>query len=148
MNNPTEFTLQLNKIYPVKQERVFQAWTMPEELSKWWGPEGFTTTIDEMNVVVGGSYKYKMHSPDGETHILTGEYKEIVPNQKLVFTWKWENDGQEFPTTLVTIDFLEQGQSTELLLAHTKLPSEEAANNHNFGWTSSLEGDLNSYFTK
>jgi uncharacterized protein YndB with AHSA1/START domain len=145
MNSTHEFTLQLNKTYPVKQERVFKAWTKPEELQKWWGPEGFTTTIDAMNVEVNGNYKYNMHSPDGQIHVLSGQYKEIVPNEKLVFTWKWENDEVEFPATTVTIDFIDNGDSTEVVVTHTELPSEEAAKNHNHGWTSSLEGSLKTY---
>lgn len=145
MNSTQDFTLQLNHTYPVKRERVFNAWTKSEQLAHWWGPEGFKTTIEEMNVEAGGNYKFNMHAPDGETHVLTGQYMEIVPNEKLVFTWKWENGDAAFPSTTVTIDFLDKGDSTEVVVTHTDLPSEEAANNHNFGWTSSLEGSLKVY---
>jgi uncharacterized protein YndB with AHSA1/START domain len=145
MNNTQDFTLQLSNTYPVPKERVFSAWTKPEELEKWWGPEGFKTTIEEMNVEVNGKYKYNMHSPDGQIHVLTGQYLEIVKNEKLVFTWKWENGNDEFPATTVTIEFIEQGESTELIVTHTDLPSEEAAKNHNHGWTSSLNESLKSY---
>jgi uncharacterized protein YndB with AHSA1/START domain len=145
MNSTHDFTLQLNHTYPVNKERVFNAWTKPEELEKWWGPEAFKTTIDEMNVEVDGTYKFNMHSPDGGIHVLAGRYIEIVPNEKLVFTWKWVNDDEEFPSTTVTIDFLDQGDSTEVVVTHTDLPSEEAAKNHNHGWTSSLEGSFRKY---
>ncbi|MBY6036615.1 SRPBCC domain-containing protein [Fictibacillus nanhaiensis] len=146
MNNTQDFTLQVNHSYPVSRERVFNAWTNSEELAKWWGPEGYTTTIEEMNVEVDGKYKFSMHSPDGHTHVLTGQYVEIVPNEKLVFTWKWENGEIEFPTTKVTIDFVKQGDATEVVVTHSDLPSEEAAKNHNFGWTSSLEVNLKQFF--
>ncbi|WP_144549584.1 SRPBCC domain-containing protein [Bacillus sp. X1(2014)] len=145
MNNAHNFTLQLNKTYPVKKERVFNAWTKPEELEKWWGPEGMTTTIDEMNVEVNGKYKFNMHAPNGATHVLTGEYLEIVSNEKLVYTWKWENGNDDFPATKVTIEFLEKGNSTAVVVTHTELPSEEEAKNHNHGWTSSLESSLKAY---
>ena len=145
MNSMQNFTLQLNKTYPVNRERVFSAWTKPEALKQWWGPEGFTTTIDEMDVQVNGNYKFNMHAPNGETHVLTGQYLEIVANEKLVFTWKWENGNGDFPSTKVTIDFLEKGNSTEVVVTHTDLPSEEEAKNHNNGWTSSLEGSLKAY---
>lgn len=71
MNDTQHFTLELNHTYPVKRERVFNAWTKSEELEKWWGPEGFKTTIEEMNVEVNGKYKFNMHSPDGQTHSLS-----------------------------------------------------------------------------
>lgn len=145
MNSVQDFTLQLNHTFPVKKERVFHAWTKPEELKNWWGPDGFTTTIDEMNVEVNGAYRLNMHSPDGQTHVLTGQYLEVVPHDKLVFTWKWENGEQEFPATKVTIDFLEKDDATEIVVTHANLPSEEAAQQHNFGWTSSLEESLKKY---
>ncbi|WP_163103438.1 SRPBCC family protein [Peribacillus alkalitolerans] len=145
MNSAKDFTLQVNHTFPVKRERVFSAWTNPKELEKWWGPAGFSTTIEEMDVVVNGNYKYLMHSPEGETHVLAGKYLEIVPNEKLVFTWKWENGEADFPVTTVTIDFHDKQDSTEVIVTHTDLPSEEAAKNHNHGWTSSLEGSLKPY---
>lgn len=144
MNKANDFTLKLNHTYPIKREKVFAAWTKPEQLTKWWGPSGFTTIIDEMNVEVNGKYRFNMHAPNGEVHVLVGQYLEIVPNEKLVFTWKWENE-EGFPFTKVTIDFLEQNEKTEVVVTHTDLPSEEAAQNHNHGWTSSLEGSFKSY---
>jgi uncharacterized protein YndB with AHSA1/START domain len=145
MNSTSQFTLEVNQTYPVKRERVYHAWTKHEQLEKWWGPEGFTTTIEEMDVEVNGAYKFKMHAPDGTTHILAGQYLEIVPHEKLVFTWRWEDGFGEFPTTKVTIDFLENGDSTEVKVTHTDLPSEDAAKNHNNGWSSSLAGSLQTY---
>jgi uncharacterized protein YndB with AHSA1/START domain len=139
MNNVHDFTLQLHHTYPVKRERVFSAWVNPEELKNWWGPEGFTTTIHEMNVDVNGNYKFNMHAPNGETYVLAGQYLEIVQNEKLVFTWKWENGHNDFPITKVTVDFVEKDHSTEVNVTHTNLPSEEEAKNHNNGWTSSLD---------
>jgi uncharacterized protein YndB with AHSA1/START domain len=145
MNSLHDFTLQLNRTYPVKRERVFSAWVKPEELEKWWGPQGYQTTIEEMDVQVHGKYKYNMQNLDGQKLVLTGHYLEIIPNEKLVFTWKWENGKAEFPTTKVTIDFLEKGDSTEVNVTHTDLPSEEEAKNHNHGWASSLEFGLKKY---
>ncbi|SFB19653.1 MULTISPECIES: SRPBCC domain-containing protein [unclassified Bacillus (in: firmicutes)] len=145
MNEVHDFTLQLNHTYPVKRERVFGAWVKPEELKKWWGPKGYHTTIEEMDVKVHGKYKFIMQNPNGQNLVLTGHYLEITPNEKLVFTWKWENGKAEFPTTKVTIDFRENGDSTEVIVTHTDLPSEEEAKNHNHGWTSSLEGSFKEY---
>ncbi|ART74904.1 SRPBCC family protein [Sutcliffiella horikoshii] len=147
-NSAQEFTLQLSNTYPVKKEKVFHAWTKPEQLEQWWGPEGFKTTIDEMNVEVNGSYKFNMHAPDGSVHVVGGQYLEITPNDQLVFTWKWDNHEADFPITKVTVDFLETEEGTKVTIHHTGLPSEESAQHHTHGWTSFLEVTLETYLQK
>jgi uncharacterized protein YndB with AHSA1/START domain len=142
MNNAQNFTLQLSNTYPVPTERVFSAWTKPEELEKWWGPAGFKTTVVEMNVEVNGKYKYNMQSPDGQVHVITGQYEEIIKNEKLVFTWKWEHGDDE---TIVTVDFINKDDYTELVITHKDLPSEVEANSHSHGWTSFLHEGLKTY---
>jgi uncharacterized protein YndB with AHSA1/START domain len=144
MNNSHNFTLKLNHVYPVKCEKVYEAWTKPELLEKWWGPQGFTTKIVEMNVEVNGRYKFKMRAPSGIEHIVYGHYVEILPNEKLVFTWQWEQQ-TEFPLTNVTVDFVEHDGNTEVVVTHTDLPNEEEAKNHTNGWTSFLEEKLTAY---
>ncbi|WP_335872563.1 SRPBCC family protein [Bacillus sp. 2205SS5-2] len=144
-NNPHDFTLQLSKTFLVNIERVYRAWTRPEELEKWWGPAGFKTTIVEMNLEVNGRYKFNMLAPNGELHVVAGQYQEIIPYEKLVFTWKWIDQDNEFPLTKVTVEFLEQGENTDVIISHSDLPSQEAAENHNHGWTSFLEDTLNAY---
>ncbi|MCD9023124.1 SRPBCC family protein [Cohnella silvisoli] len=141
-----KFTLELNHTYNTRKENVFQAWTNPEQLKQWWGPEGFTTTIDQMDVKAGGHYRFIMHSPNGKDHVIAGIYKEIISNEKLVFTWKWENNGSELEETLVTIEFHERNSKTELVITHENFSTREEAEEHNKGWSSSLEGSLLKYF--
>ncbi|MCF6139050.1 SRPBCC family protein [Pseudalkalibacillus berkeleyi] len=145
MQTEQNYKLELNKVFPVKVDKVFKAWTDSTELAKWWGPEGYTTNIEKMDVEVDGEYKFIMNPPEGDSHVLVGRYVEIVPNEKLVFTWKWDNNENEFPETLVTVGFIDQDGSTELTIKHEQLPSEEAAEGHNKGWSSSLEGSLKTY---
>ncbi|MEH7351885.1 SRPBCC family protein [Gottfriedia acidiceleris] len=145
MNNPQNFTLKLNHVYPVKREKVFAAWTKPALLEQWWGPQGYKTKIVEMNVEVQGNYKFIMRSPNGIDHIVFGQYLEILPSEKLVFTWQWEQQ-TEFPITIVTVDFLEIDGKTEVIVTHSNLPNEDEAKNHTHGWTSFLEEKLTSFF--
>lgn len=145
INNPQNFTLKLNHVYPVKSEKVYAAWTKPELLEKWWGPQGYTTKIIEMNVEVDGSYKFNMRSANGVEHIVYGHYVEIIPNKKLVFTWQWEQQ-TEFPLTNVTVEFIEHDGNTEVIVTHTDLPNEEEAENHSNGWTCFLKEKLTSFF--
>lgn len=140
-----KFTLQLSHNYKTSRDKVFQAWTKQEQLRQWWGPEGFRTTIDRMDVVEGGLYRFIMHAPNGDNHIIGGNYVEIIPNEKLVFTWKWEHDGGEQEDTLVTIEFFEQDRETKLVITHENFSTMEQAENHNKGWSSSLEASLKKY---
>ncbi|RAP74235.1 SRPBCC family protein [Paenibacillus montanisoli] len=142
-----KFTLQINYSYKANRERVFQAWTKQELLKQWWGPEGFTTTIDRMDVVEGGGYRFIMLAPNGSNHIIGGNYLSVIPNEKLVFTWKWEHEGsgEDQADTVVTIVFLEQGEGTELLVTHENFSTKDEAENHNNGWSSSLGGNLKKY---
>lgn len=144
MQNET-FMLQLSNKYNANKERVFQAWTKKDELKQWWGPEGFTTTIDKMDLVEGGQYRFVMHAPNGNDHVLSGKYIEIIPNEKLVFTWKWEIDGMDQKDTLVSIDFIEQQGATELVVTHENFDTKEEAEDHNNGWSSSLDGSFKKY---
>ncbi|MDP4549568.1 SRPBCC domain-containing protein [Alkalihalobacillus macyae] len=139
------FTLELSKVFSVKLEKMYRAWTNPDEIVKWWGPEGYTTTIEDFNLEEGGTYKFIMTPPEGDSRVLVGKYVEIIPNNKLVFTWKWDNSGQEFPETQVTVEFFAERNGTELKLKHELLPSQEAAEGHNMGWTSSLDDKLKKY---
>ncbi|WP_349408953.1 SRPBCC domain-containing protein [Pseudalkalibacillus sp. SCS-8] len=145
MQTEQNYKLEVSKVYPVKVDRMYKAWTNSEELAKWWGPEGYTTTVEKMNVKVDGEYKFIMTPPEGESKVLVGRYVEIVPNEKLVFTWKWDDPESQFPETKVTIQYVDQDGSTEVKVTHEQLPSEEAAEGHNQGWSSSLEGSLKAY---
>ncbi len=85
-----------------------------------------------------------MQAPNGFAHVLEGHYVEIVPNEKLSFTWHWVNevDAEE---TLVTIQFLDKEGQTELILNHTNFSTEKEAKRHNKGWKNSLNSGLCDY---
>ncbi|WP_243387181.1 SRPBCC family protein [Bacillus kexueae] len=141
------FTLELKREYAVSAKRMFEAWTKPEQFKMWMGPKGYQVAIEEMNVEAKGTYRLVMENAEGQKHVLVGKYLEVMPNEKLVFTWKWESDEQEFPETVVTVLFKEISEkSMELAIVHDCLPSEEAAQNHNQGWSSTLDDKLATYF--
>jgi len=78
-----------------------------------------------------------MHDPSGVTHIVSGTYREVEPNQRLVFTWAWE--GVESPETLVSVELRPQGADTELVLTHEGFPNVAFRDQHLHGWTGSTE---------
>ncbi|MGY2743487.1 SRPBCC family protein [Arthrobacter sp. UYCu723] len=87
---PGGLVLNLECTLNAPRERIFRMLTEPSELVKWWGPHGFTIPEAELNLVVGGSYRFAMKPPDGEPFHLSGEFLEIDPPWRLVYTFAWE----------------------------------------------------------
>ena len=139
-------TLHISRTFQSNREKVFQAWTTVAALKQWMGPtDGFTVPSAEVDLRVGGKYRIQMKAPDGEMHTVGGVYREVAAPEKLVFTWAWEegggcgDSGNEQPVeTLVTVEFREKGQSTEVLLTHELFPTTESRDKHNEGWSGCL----------
>lgn len=135
----TENTLNLRRIFKAPREKVFRAWTDPEELKRWWGPEGYATPSAEVDLRVGGKYRLGMRKlPDGEIFYLTGIYREVRPPERIVYSWRWEAE-PEYGETQVTVDFREVGGSTEVVLTHEFFPTAKARDDHNRGWSGCLD---------
>lgn len=134
-----KFFVSIRKTFRAPPERVFQAWTRPEEVTKWFGPAEFASPKAEIDLRVGGKYRFHLVGPDGKSHIAAGEYREISPPHRLVFTWGWETGADPFES-LVTLDFLSNSSGgTEFVMLHDRFPNQELRDNHNKGWTSTLE---------
>lgn len=130
--------LNLRRTFKAPRDRVFRAWTDPERLAKWWGPETRSCPFVEMDPRPGGRWRTCMRAEDGEEAWVQGEYKEVDPPKRLVFSWAWETDGVPGHKTEVSIDFLDHGDETEMLFCHRGFDSAEAARLHNQGWESSF----------
>ena len=151
----SEATLRISRTINAPRDLVFRAWTEPESLSRWWGAgPGFKTPIAEVDLRVGGKYRLGMQAPDQDhPFIVGGVYKEIVPPEKLVYTWAWEYPGQESASrpqsgpesvvgpgeTLVTVLFQDAGDKTEVVLTHEFFPDQNMRDEHNKGWDGCLE---------
>ena len=131
--------LRLTRTFQAPRESVFDAFTKPDELAKWWGPKGMTTPVAEIDFRTGGAYRFDMAAPDGNIHRLTGVFREVRRPEKLVYTWIWEQGDMAGVESLVTIEFADRGAATELTLTNELLPSERACALHEQGWTSSFE---------
>lgn len=132
-------TLRLARTFAAPRQKVFRAWTDPEELKKWWGPPGYDTPSAEVDLRSGGKYRVGMRKlPDGPVFYLTGTYREVQPPERLVYTWRWEAE-PEYGETLVTVEFHERGGSTEMLLTHELFPSEKMRDDHEQGWSRSFD---------
>jgi uncharacterized protein YndB with AHSA1/START domain len=135
----TKPSLALQRHYPVAPEKVWRAWTDAEAVKRWWGPgPGEPVSLAELDVRVGGRFRIVFGGPDGKMHECAGTYKEVVPNRKLVFTWHWPNSTPE-RVSVVTIIFEEANGETDLLFKHEQLFDEKARDDHQRGWSASLD---------
>lgn len=132
--------LVVTRVIAAPRRLVFKAWTQPEHVARWWGPQGFTTIHCEMDIRVGGTYRFGMRSPQGTEHWKHGVYREIVEPERIVFTFAWESaDGQLGHELLTTVTFAEQGAKTKLTLHQGVFETTDRRDDHVTGWTSCFE---------
>jgi uncharacterized protein YndB with AHSA1/START domain len=132
--------LMITRVFDAPPSLVFKAWTGPEHLARWWGPQGFTTVSCHMDVRPGGTWFRRMRAPDGTEDCRRGVYREIVEPERLVFTYVPEDaEGNPGHETLVTVTFADLGGKTKLTLHQAVFDSVAARDAHEGGWTSCLE---------
>jgi uncharacterized protein YndB with AHSA1/START domain len=131
----TKPSLILKRRYNAPPAKVFAAWTEPEKLARWMGSEQITSVRAETDLRVGGRYHIKMITP-GDEHDVSGVYRELVPNEKIVFTWAWKSTPER--ESLVTVSLKADGGGTLLTLTHEQFFDEDARDRHQHGWTVSL----------
>ena len=136
---PNELALDLDRIIPVPRDRVFGAFTDTEDLAMWWGPHGFTIPEVDFAPRIGGSYRIAMQPPEGELFHLAGEFREVDPPSRLVFTFRWEPPDPDDVENVVALDFFVRGNSTELTLDQRPFATEARLELHRQGWTDSFE---------
>ena len=130
--------LVMERRFSAPVDRVFDAWANSEHLAKWMGPGSCVTTVDQHDLTPGGAYRWIMEEPDGQ-HIVSGEFIEVDRPTRLSFTWMWEFESWGAVVTVVELAFSADGDGTRMVLTHTKLPSGEALEKHEEGWTGSFD---------
>jgi uncharacterized protein YndB with AHSA1/START domain len=138
VTKPTETSLRLERTFDATCEEVFDAWTNPEVLRRWWRPNpAWVTPVAEVDLRVGGRYRLSMEDPEnGTRHTAGGEYREVSRPRRLVYSWQWERDDH---ASTVTVDFRAEGERTKVVLEHTDLPTSQSRDSHAHGWVGILE---------
>ncbi len=148
--------LVIERLFDAPRELVFKAWTDPEMVKRWWGPNEFTAPVVKLDFRVGGKWFYAMQSAgfnEGKPIWSTGFFREIVPNERLVMTDSFaDEDGNIVPAShyamegdfplemLVTVTFEDAGPGkTRMTLKHEGLPVGEHLSGANEGWNQSLD---------
>lgn len=131
-------TLQLERTFAAPAEAVFDAWTDPEVLRRWWaaGPD-WTTAAAEVDLRVGGAYRLTMCDPDGTPCTILGEFLAVERPVRLVYTRRWA--GGEEGDSVVEVRFVERDGRTTVRLEHTGLPSAASRAEHARGWQACLD---------
>jgi len=106
-------------------------------VKRWMGPGEVKVVHAESDARVGGRYRWHMKSPEGNEHDVSGVYREIVADKKLVFTWAWKTAPEQ--ETLVTVVLKPDGDGTLLTLTHEQFADEESRDGHNRGWNGALD---------
>jgi uncharacterized protein YndB with AHSA1/START domain len=133
-------SLTLTRRLRARPEKVYAAWSEPENLLKWFArsqakPGSLRADLD---VRVGGRYRISFtDEKSGEYHEVGGVYRDVVPNQRLQFTWAWHSTPER--ESLVTISLKPDGAGTLMVFHHAQFFDETARDNHQRGWTSFLD---------
>jgi len=130
-------SLTLKRRLNAPAEKVYAAWTDPEKIIRWFGPDSGPVTKADIDLRVGGGFTIAFNTEDGEHHEVGGVYREVVPNEKLVFTWAWHTMKER--ESLVTVSIRRDGEGSLLTLLHEKFFDEAARDGHSRGWTGSLD---------
>lgn len=133
-------TLVLTRTFHAPAALVFDAWSDPKHLVRWWGPNDFTLPHCEQDFRVGGRYRFCMRGPDGSDHWVRGEYTMIDRPHRLVFTWLREDaDGDIWCDTVVAITLEQRGAVTLLTLNQTTFATVPHCEEHSVGWNECLD---------
>jgi uncharacterized protein YndB with AHSA1/START domain len=145
MTHGDELRLDMRRVLGAKRTAVFRALSDPQELTRWWGPQGFTIPSVESDLRPGGSYRIAMQPPEGELFYLVGEFLEVDPPGCLSYTFRWEDPDPEDRETTVTLSLRDLGgTSTELTVGQGEFATERRRAFHEVGWTETLD-KLESY---
>ncbi|GHA57419.1 SRPBCC family protein [Streptomyces purpurascens] len=126
---------ELEDLCPV----VFRKLTDPQELARWWGPDGFSTPSVEIDLRPGGAYRIAMQPPEGELFHLVGEFIEVDPPVGLSYTFRWEDPDPEDRETVVTLSLYDTDvRRSELTLDQGDFATERRRALHEEGWVQGL----------
>lgn len=139
MNEPDahiDLFLTVQRTFAAAPQQLFEAWTTPRAIERWFKPMGWPSKVTALDLRVGGGYCFELTDHDGMTSCISGKYVEIVAPEKLVFTWSSPStDDRE---TLVTVEFMEQDEGTQIVLTHRRLLNHEMVSAHQVGWVAVL----------
>ena len=148
----TQQKLTITRIFNAPLELVWNLWTDPVHLARWWGPMGFSNPLCKWEVKVGGTIYIRMQAPDGTIHPMDGQFHEVMEFEKLVFTSAaLDANGKRLFEILNTVTFREQDKKTIVsmtaIVSNARPEAEPYLSGTEEGWNQSMER-LEDYLNK
>jgi uncharacterized protein YndB with AHSA1/START domain len=142
--DPLRRVVTLTRLIDAPRTLVFEAWTDPKHVAKWWGPKNFTSIVDKWDARPNGTIRLQMRAQSGFSHPMTGTFHEVVPPERLVFLAVAEDDaGNRLLESLTTVTFEEQGAKTKLTVHASAVGivpiAAQMLQGMEQGWSQSLE---------
>jgi uncharacterized protein YndB with AHSA1/START domain len=132
--------LLITRVFDAPRDLVFRMWTDVTHARHWWGPRDYPAVHMEMDVRPGGKWRHCLRATaDGRELWQHGVFREVVPPERLVFTFVWEEDGERGLETLVTLTFADAGGKTRMTFHHAPFQSDGERDGHRSGWSSSFD---------
>ena len=137
---PIDRVLTITRLFDAPRALVWQAWTDPKHAMNWWGPRDYPAREVAMDVRVGGRWRHCLRSTaTGADLWHGGVFREVVPPERLVFTFAWDEEGERGIENVVTITFTAQGRKTLMNFRQTPFQSAEERDGHQGGWGSAFD---------
>src|SRR5689334_8774264 len=133
----TNPSLILKRRLKAPPQKVFQAWTQPEQMTRWWGRSSAREPVAETDVRVGGHFRVQFLGEQGEHHSVSGIYREIEADRRLVLSWAWQSTPER--QSQVIVDLKPDGDGTLLTLTHEQFFDQKACDDHRGGWMVALD---------
>lgn len=133
--------LNMERRFAAPRERVWRAWTSPDEIRRWWS--GGKNTVEECvyELRPGGRLRLTIRGAEsGNLFVVNGTILEVDPPCRVVHTWVWEKGPIPGHPTRVTVEFHDEGDATRVALKHEGFPDDTAADLHRGGWISQFDG--------
>jgi uncharacterized protein YndB with AHSA1/START domain len=133
------FGLHLERRLPAAADLVYRMHTDPDLLAQWWGPKGFSVPSIDLSLRVGGEYRIAMQPPEGDVFFLSGEFRDVQPDARLAYTFRWEPPDPDDRETLVVLSFVDLGKASSLTIDQGVFATVERRALHEQGWTESID---------
>lgn len=132
--------LVITRVFDAPRELVFRMWTDATHAMQWWGPRDYPASHMEIDARPGGRWRHCLRATEGGRELWQhGVFREVVAPERLVFTFRWEEDGERGLETLVTVTFASEGPKTRVTFRHAPFQSDAERDGHRDGWTSSFD---------
>ncbi len=142
LTTPTDREIHVERVFDAPREGVFAAFTDPERIPEWWGPYGTTTSVDQMDVRAGGSWRFVVRNSDGSETGFRGTYREVTPPERIVQTFEWE--GLPGHVSVESATFEDLGDRTKVTSVSTFHTTEERDGMLGSG----MEGGMNETYAR